>query len=53
MANIEPTLNILCAVFKVAGSLLLDLNAEGVQASPVDVDDRRSVFQIVSPTNKK
>ncbi|XP_067684008.1 DCC-interacting protein 13-alpha-like isoform X2 [Haliotis asinina] len=36
-----------------AGSLVIDLNEEGVIAEPATADDRRFVFQVVSPGNKK
>ncbi|XP_046548744.1 LOW QUALITY PROTEIN: DCC-interacting protein 13-alpha-like [Haliotis rubra] len=36
-----------------AGSLVIDLNEEGVIAEPGTADDRRFVFQVVSPGNKK
>nr|XP_011425916.2 DCC-interacting protein 13-alpha isoform X8 [Crassostrea gigas] len=38
---------------KLAGSLVLDLNEPGVLAEPHESDDRRFVFQIVSPKNKR
>ena len=39
-------------LFQFAGSLVVDLNEDGVMAEPV-MDDRRFVFQVVAPTNKK
>lgn len=38
---------------ELAGSLVLDLNEPGVLAEPHESDDRRFVFQIVSPKNKR
>lgn len=38
---------------ELAGSLVLDLNEPGVLAEPHDSDDRRFVFQIVSPKTKR
>ena len=39
--------------FQVAGQLVLDLNEEGVYAEVTDIDDRRNVFHIVAPLQKK
>ncbi|KAK3101785.1 hypothetical protein FSP39_006317, partial [Pinctada imbricata] len=39
--------------FQLAGSLVLDLNEPGVLAEPYDSDDRRFVFQVISPKSKK
>lgn len=38
---------------EVAGSLVLDLNEEATCAEPTETDDRRNVFSIVQPVNKK
>ena len=38
---------------QVAGSLVVDLNEDGTTAGPLDIDDRRFVFQVASPTSKK
>ncbi|XP_064632170.1 DCC-interacting protein 13-alpha-like isoform X2 [Lineus longissimus] len=38
---------------EVAGCLVLDLNEEGTRAVPCEADDRRFVFQVVSPSSKK
>ena len=35
-----------CVPFQVAGSLVLDLNDDGVFAEPAEADDRRNVFQL-------
>ncbi|CAH8527553.1 unnamed protein product [Heterobilharzia americana] len=37
----------------IAASLLFDLNQKGVYTEATDVDDRRNVFQVVSPTERK
>ena len=38
---------------EVAGGLVMDLNEEGTVAEAGEVDDRRNVFTIVQPVNKK
>ncbi|XP_060583550.1 DCC-interacting protein 13-alpha-like [Ruditapes philippinarum] len=38
---------------EVAGSLVLDLNDEGVFAEPTDADDRRNVFQISTAKHRR
>lgn len=43
----------LFAIFQIAGQLVLDLNEEGVFAEVTDIDDRRNVFHIVAPQQKK
>ena len=35
-----------CNIVQVAGSLVLDLNDDGVFAEPAEADDRRNVFQL-------
>ncbi|CAH8843606.1 unnamed protein product [Trichobilharzia szidati] len=37
----------------IAASLLFDLNQKGVYAEATDADDRRNVFQVISPTERK
>lgn len=37
----------------IGASLLMDLNQKGVYAEATDCDDRRNVFQLVSPTEKR
>ncbi|XP_056000625.1 DCC-interacting protein 13-alpha-like isoform X7 [Ostrea edulis] len=38
---------------RLAGSLVLDLNEPGVLAEPHESDDRRFVFQVISPKSKR
>ncbi|XP_056000626.1 DCC-interacting protein 13-alpha-like isoform X9 [Ostrea edulis] len=38
---------------ELAGSLVLDLNEPGVLAEPHESDDRRFVFQVISPKSKR
>ncbi|XP_062578797.1 DCC-interacting protein 13-alpha-like isoform X1 [Saccostrea cucullata] len=38
---------------QLAGSLVLDLNEPGVLAEPHESDDRRFIFQVVSPKTKR
>ncbi|KAA3677351.1 uncharacterized protein DEA37_0012652, partial [Paragonimus westermani] len=38
---------------QIGASLLVDLSQKGVYTEAVDCDDRRNVFQIVSPTINK
>ena len=38
---------------EVAGGLVMDLNLEGTVSETTDIDDRRNVFSIVQPVNKK
>lgn len=46
--------NLMCqAKDQVAGSLTLDLNEKGIYAEPIECDDRRNVFQVVSPSTKQ
>ena len=46
--------NLMCqSKDEVAGSLVVDLNEEGTSAESLDSDDRRNVFSITSPINKK
>ena len=46
--------NLMCqSKEEVAGSLVMDLNEDGTVAEASEVDDRRNVFTIVQPVNKK
>ena len=46
--------NLMCqSKEEVAGGLVMDLNEDGTVAEASEVDDRRNVFTIVQPVNKK
>ena len=46
--------NLMCQTKEeVAGGLVMDLNEDGTVAEASEVDDRRNVFTIVQPVNKK